>query len=99
MINVKNKVSETAEQTKNAVTETVAKVIHGATAVVHEGNHALSDMARKAVGLAEEVSDEVKEAAHVAAKPESTPAAVGGKSKKAGDKTKAARDKAKKAAN
>ena len=100
MINLKNKVSQTAEHVKHAVTEAADSVGHAASEAVHKGEHALTDMARKAVGLGVETIDKLKGvAADVAAKPqEGAPAAADGATN-AGRKIKVARQKSKKALN
>jgi len=100
MSNLKNKVSETAEQVKNAVTETVDKVGHAATEALHKGDRALSDMARKAVGLAADATGKLKEVTDkVAAMPEGGAPANGNKVKNAGDTIKKVADKTKNGAH
>ena len=99
MNKIKSKVSETAGHKKNAVTKTVDKVGHAASEAVHKGDHPLTDMARKAVGLGVETIDKLKEVVHhIVAQPQNGASAAGDQAN-AAQKTKVAREKAKKAAN
>jgi hypothetical protein len=102
MVNLKNKVGETASHMKNAVTETVDKVGHAASETVHKVDHALTDMARKAVGLGVETVDKLKEVANpIAAKPQNGAPVAGDQAKttKMDQKIKASREKPKKTVN
>jgi predicted transglutaminase-like cysteine proteinase len=96
MSNLKEKATETAEHMVNVVTETVGKVGHAASEALHKGEHALTDMARKAVGLAPEATDKLKEVGNkVAGKAQNGVAAGEMKVKDAADKIKEASAKTK----
>jgi hypothetical protein len=100
MINLKEKASETAEHLVNVVAETVDKVGHASTEALHRGGHALSDMARKAVGLAPEAADKLKDVGDKVAGKAPNGVATGGiKVKDAADKIKRASAKTKNDAN
>jgi hypothetical protein len=99
MINLKDKVGETAAQMKNAAIDTPEKV-GPAFEAARKGDRPLTDMARKAVGLGVEAIDSLKEVAtQVVAIPQGGSPTAGAKTTNPGRKIKVAREKAKKSLN